>query len=169
MAALCLWGPGPRPSFGVCWGGTGPPSFWAVVCCRPVPSPRGRRDRLQQMLPAPSRNVKTIFLPVCSLFPDTRIFYEFEHSIPEKDWKMFVRLVGLKENDIEMCEHENPGNLMEQRHQMLRRWKDKRGREASVFRLLAALRKMERQTHLQNIVNRLLAEKILVKSAEAPN
>ncbi|XP_015986705.2 uncharacterized protein LOC107503231 isoform X2 [Rousettus aegyptiacus] len=100
---------------------------------------------------------------------DTRIFYEFEHSIPEKDWKMFVRLVGLKENDIEMCEHENPGNLMEQRHQMLRRWKDKRGREASVFRLLAALRKMERQTHLQNIVNRLLAEKILVKSAEAPN
>lgn len=121
------------------------------------------------MLPAPSRNVKTIFLPVCSLFPDTRIFYEFEHSIPEKDWKMFVRLVGLKENDIEMCEHENPGNLMEQRHQMLRRWKDKRGREASVFRLLAALRKMERQTHLQNIVNRLLAEKILVKSAKAPN
>lgn len=117
----------------------------------------------------PSRNVKTIFLLVCLLFPDTRIFYEFEHNISEKDWKMFMRLVGLQENYIEICEHENPGNLMEQRHRMLCRWKGTQGREASVFKLLAALRKMERQTHLQNIINRLLAEKILVKSAEAPN
>lgn len=121
------------------------------------------------MLLVPSRNVHTIFLLVCLLFPDTRIYYEFEHSIPEKDWKTFIRLVGLKEHDIEFCEHENPGNSMEQRHKMLLRWKDRLGREATVFKLLAALHKMGLQTYLQNIINKLVTEKILVKRAEAPN
>lgn len=121
------------------------------------------------MLLVPSRNVNTIFLLVCLLFPDMKIYYAFEHSIPEKDWKMFMRLVGLKETDIEICEHENPRNLMEQRHQMLRRWKGTQGKGASIFKLMAALHKMGLQTYLQNIINKLVAEKILVKRAEASN
>ncbi|XP_006911048.1 tumor necrosis factor receptor superfamily member 10B-like isoform X3 [Pteropus alecto] len=100
---------------------------------------------------------------------DMKIYFAFEHSIPEKDWKMFMRLVGLKETDIEICEHENPRDLMEQHYQMLRRWKGTQGKGASMFKLMAALHKMELQTYLQNIINKLVAEKILVKRAEASN
>ncbi|KAM5224826.1 tumor necrosis factor receptor superfamily member 10A-like [Hipposideros larvatus] len=98
-----------------------------------------------------------------------RIYYEFGHKVPESHWKMLMRFVGLENNDIEICEHENPGNLMEQHHKMLLRWGNKLGREASVFTLMAALHQMELYVYLQNIVNKLVADNILGRHAETPN
>lgn len=81
-----------------------------------------------------------------------------------------MRFAGLEENDIVICEHENPGNLMEQHHRMLLRWQSKLGRAASPFRLLAALGRMQLRECLENIINKLVAENILgIKEAEPPN
>lgn len=79
---------------------------------------------------------------------------------------MFMRFVGLEDKDIEICEHENPGNLVEQHHKMLVRWRNKLGREASVFKLMAALHKMELHVCLHNIVNKLISENILGRHTE---
>ncbi|XP_058382118.1 tumor necrosis factor receptor superfamily member 10B-like isoform X2 [Diceros bicornis minor] len=93
----------------------------------------------------------------------------FEREVPPNDWKMFMRLIGLEENDIEICKYENPGNLMEERHKMLLMWRNKLGREASIFRLLAALYTLGLHECLQNIINRLVAENILGRHADTPN
>lgn len=77
-----------------------------------------------------------------------------------------MRLIGLEEKDIETCKHENPDNLMEQHHKMLLRWRNKLGREASVFKLLAALHKMQLHMCLENIINVLLVEGILGRHGE---
>lgn len=83
---------------------------------------------------------------------------------------MFMRFAGLEENDIVICEHENPGNLAEQHHGMLLCWQNKLGRAASPCRLMAALCKMGLRESLENIINKLVAEDILSsKDAEPPN
>nr|XP_055168656.1 tumor necrosis factor receptor superfamily member 10B-like isoform X3 [Nyctereutes procyonoides] len=96
----------------------------------------------------------------------TRLYYEFEEMILDKNWKSLMRLIGLEEKDIETCKHENPDNLMEQHHKMLLRWRNKLGREASVFKLLAALHKMQLHMCLENIINVLLVEGILGRHGE---
>lgn len=96
-------------------------------------------------------------------------YLAFEREVPPNDWKMFMRLIGLEENDIEICKYENPGNLMEGRHKMLLTWRNKLGREASIFRLLAALYTLGLRECLQNIINRLVAENILGRHADTPN
>ncbi|KAM5319809.1 tumor necrosis factor receptor superfamily member 25-like isoform 2-T2 [Glossophaga mutica] len=99
-----------------------------------------------------------------------RIYFEFGQEVPKRSWRMFMRLAGLEENDIVICEHENPGNLAEQQHRMLLRWQSRLGRAASPFRLLAALRRMGLRECLENITNKLVAEDILgSKDAEPPN
>ncbi|XP_040494724.1 uncharacterized protein LOC103671064 [Ursus maritimus] len=90
-----------------------------------------------------------------------RIYYGFEERISDKDWKTFMRLVGLEDIDIEKCERENGNDVTEQHHQMLLRWRTQLGRGASVFKLFAALHKMQLHMHLENIINGLLAEGIL--------
>lgn len=72
-----------------------------------------------------------------------------------------MRLVGLEDIDIEKCERENRNDVTEQHHQMLLRWRTQLGRGASVFKLFAALHKMQLHMHLENIINGLLAEGIL--------
>ncbi|XP_053514065.1 tumor necrosis factor receptor superfamily member 10B-like isoform X2 [Artibeus jamaicensis] len=99
-----------------------------------------------------------------------RIYFEFGQEVPKSHWRMFMRLAGLEENDIVICEHENPGNLPEQHHRMLLRWQSKLGRAATPFRLMAALCKMQLRECLENIINKLAAEDILgSKDAEPPN
>ncbi|XP_073073420.1 tumor necrosis factor receptor superfamily member 25-like isoform X2 [Manis javanica] len=100
---------------------------------------------------------------------DIRIYYEFEHQVPECKWRMFMRFIGLDENEIEICERENPGNLLEQHHKMLLKWTQKLGRKTSIFKLMAVLHKMELHTCLQNIINKLIAENILVNCEETTN
>ncbi|XP_036918504.1 butyrophilin subfamily 3 member A2-like isoform X4 [Sturnira hondurensis] len=99
-----------------------------------------------------------------------RIYFEFGQEVPKSHWRMFMRLAGLEENDIVICEHENPGNLREQHHTMLLCWQNKLGRAATPSRLLAALCKMRLRECLENITNKLVAEDILgSKDAEPPN
>lgn len=100
---------------------------------------------------------------------DIRIYYEFEHQVPACKWRMFMRYIGLDENEIEICERENPGNLLEQHHTMLLKWTQKLGRKTSIFKLMAVLHKMELHTCLQNIINKLIAENILVNCEETTN
>ncbi|KAM5317302.1 uncharacterized protein AAES06_017573 [Glossophaga mutica] len=109
--------------------------------------------------------------PINKPWPATnRIYFEFGQEVPKRSWRMFMRLAGLEENDIVICEHENPGNLAEQQHRMLLRWQSRLGRAASPFRLLAALRRMGLRECLENITNTLVAEDILgSKDAEPPN
>lgn len=49
---------------------------------------------------------------------------------------------------------------------MLFTWRKKLGKKASVFRLLAALHKLELHMYLQNIINNLVAEGILGRLVE---
>ncbi|XP_039091427.1 uncharacterized protein LOC120233928 isoform X2 [Hyaena hyaena] len=95
-----------------------------------------------------------------------RIDCEFVKANLGNDWKTFIRLIGLEETDIYSCECENPGNVAEQHHQMLFTWRKKLGKKASVFRLLAALHKLELHMYLQNIINNLVAEGILGRLVE---
>ncbi|XP_012665893.2 tumor necrosis factor receptor superfamily member 10B-like isoform X2 [Otolemur garnettii] len=111
---------------------------------------------------------KTYFLKDTSTEATNRIFYEIGHEIPKGTWKMFMRFIGLEENDIEICEDENPGNVMEQRQRMLLRWRTILGKDSSVFKLMAALHKLQLDMPLQNIINRLVAENILGRHAGTP-
>ncbi|XP_032214030.1 tumor necrosis factor receptor superfamily member 1A-like [Mustela erminea] len=97
---------------------------------------------------------------------EAQIYYKFESSISDRDWKPFMRFLGLGDSDIDNCECQYPGDVMEQHHQMLRVWKTRTGSGASVFGLLAALRKMQLQMPLENIINWLLDEGLLGRRAE---
>ncbi|XP_069327934.1 tumor necrosis factor receptor superfamily member 25-like isoform X2 [Eulemur rufifrons] len=105
------------------------------------------------------------FLKDKSCDATNRIYYEIGHEVPESNWKMFMRFIQLEENEIEICEHENPGNVMEQHHKMLLRWRNNLGKDSSVFKLMAALHKMGLDGPLQNIISKLLAENILGRHA----
>ncbi|XP_045872065.1 tumor necrosis factor receptor superfamily member 1A-like [Meles meles] len=97
---------------------------------------------------------------------EAQISYTFERSISDKDWRPFVRFLGLEDSDIDNCESQYPGDVMEQHHRMLLLWRTRLGRDASVFRLLAALRKMRLLMYLENITNWLLDEGLLGRRAE---
>lgn len=123
----------------------------------PVTAPLGTSDdRCHRRSSQNCQQPSSLFL-----LPSGGIYYGFEKWISDKDWKTFMRLVGLEDIDIENCECENRNNVTEQHHQMLLRWRTQLGREASVFKLFAALRKMQLHMHLENIINGLLAEGIL--------
>lgn len=155
---------------------------WPVTAsgCLPVASSL-LRGQLLRWLPVPGEGgdsdsgcdlclpeMETVLSWFFSLPAINRLYYEFG-QVPDSYWKMFMRFVGLEENDIDICEHENPGSVMEQHHQMLLRWRNKLGREASAFKLLAALHKLGRHADLHNIINNLVAENILGRHAETPN
>ncbi|XP_036903681.1 tumor necrosis factor receptor superfamily member 1A-like [Sturnira hondurensis] len=97
--------------------------------------------------------------PPCPGAAMNRIYFEFGQEVPKSHWRMFMRLAGLEENDIVICEHENPGNLREQHHTI-----------ATPSRLMTALCQMRLRECLENITNKLVAEDILgSKDAEPPN
>lgn len=77
-----------------------------------------------------------------------------------------MRFLGLGDSDIDNCESQYPGDVMEQHHQMLRVWRTRTGSGASVFGLLAALHKMQLRMPLENIINWLLDEGLLGRRAE---
>ncbi|XP_045414431.1 tumor necrosis factor receptor superfamily member 1A-like isoform X2 [Lemur catta] len=109
------------------------------------------------------------FLKDMSCDATNRIYYEIGHEVPKSKWKMFMRFIQLEENEIEICEHENPGNVMEQHHKMLLRWRNNHGKDSSVFKLMAALHTMGLDVPLQNIISKLLAEDILGRHAGTPS
>ncbi|KAM5224828.1 tumor necrosis factor receptor superfamily member 1A-like isoform 2-T2 [Hipposideros larvatus] len=131
--------------------------------------PQGQAEASASLCRLQQEYERKYYLKDTSCDATNRIYYEFGHKVPESHWKMLMRFVGLEDNDIEICEHENPGNLMEQHHKMLLSWRNKLGREASVFKLMAALHQMELHVYLQNIVNKLVADNIFGRHAETPN
>lgn len=90
-------------------------------------------------------------------------YYHFTCEVPRDKWNMLMRFVGLQENEIDNCEEEKPKNVVEQRYRMLALWRERQGGRASVFRLLAALQKLQADMPLQNTLNKLVAEGILGK------
>ncbi|XP_053755298.1 LOW QUALITY PROTEIN: tumor necrosis factor receptor superfamily member 1A-like [Panthera pardus] len=126
-----------------------------------APEPQDGTQAFPSLKSLEERYKKEYFVKDNSKEATATIHYEFVKSSMGNDWKMFMRLIGLDETDIDSCECENPGNLMEQRHRMLFTWRKKLGKEASVFKLLAALHKLGLQMYLQNIINNLVAEGIL--------
>ncbi|XP_062051621.1 tumor necrosis factor receptor superfamily member 25-like isoform X3 [Lepus europaeus] len=92
-----------------------------------------------------------------------RCYYHFACEVPGDRWNMLMRFVGLQENEIGNCEEENPRNVVEQRYRMLVLWRDRQGSRATVFRLMAALQKLQADMPLQNILNKLVADGILEK------
>ncbi|XP_058545985.1 uncharacterized protein LOC131488315 isoform X2 [Neofelis nebulosa] len=126
-----------------------------------APEPQDGTQASPSLKSLEERYKKEYFVKDNSKEATATIHYEFVKSSMGNDWKMFMRLIGLDETDIDSCECENPGNLMEQRHKMLFTWRKKLGKEASVFKLLAALHKLGLQMYLQNIINNLVAEGIL--------
>ncbi|XP_042814145.1 tumor necrosis factor receptor superfamily member 1A-like [Panthera tigris] len=126
-----------------------------------APEPQDGTQAFPSLKSLEERYKKEYFVKDNSKEATATIHYEFVKSGMGNDWKMFMRLIGLDETDIDSCECENPGNLMEQRHRMLFTWRKKLGKEASVFKLLAALHKLGLQMYLQNIINNLVAEGIL--------
>ncbi|XP_066236446.1 tumor necrosis factor receptor superfamily member 10B-like isoform X1 [Saccopteryx leptura] len=135
----------------------------------PAPGLQGQAEAAASLRHLEQQYKQQYFLKDTSCDAKNKICYEFVRKVPANDWKMFMRLVGLGENDINICEHENPGNLMEQCYKMLVRWKNRLGRDASPFTLMAALHKMELHEELHNIINHLVAENILGRHAETPN
>ncbi|XP_066216091.1 tumor necrosis factor receptor superfamily member 10A-like [Saccopteryx leptura] len=135
----------------------------------PAPGLQGQAEAAASLRHLEQEYKKRYILKDTSYDGNKKLYYEFGRKVPANDWKMFMRLVGLGENDINICEHENPGNLTEQCYKMLVRWKNRLGRDASLFTLMAALHEMELHEELHNIINHFVAENILGRHAETPN
>ncbi|XP_045414432.1 tumor necrosis factor receptor superfamily member 6-like isoform X3 [Lemur catta] len=161
--------------------------YWLFLLVLPVSSiiilaiyyVKKGRHRVQQWMgkflkresnePGISEYAQKYFLKDMSCDATNRIYYEIGHEVPKSKWKMFMRFIQLEENEIEICEHENPGNVMEQHHKMLLRWRNNHGKDSSVFKLMAALHTMGLDVPLQNIISKLLAEDILGRHAGTPS
>ncbi|XP_078698059.1 receptor-interacting serine/threonine-protein kinase 1-like [Branchiostoma floridae x Branchiostoma belcheri] len=63
-----------------------------------------------------------------------------------KAWKRLLRHLGLKDNDLDVVEHDymNVG-LIEMAYQGLRKWRQQEGKEATTQKLVAALKKIGRR------------------------
>ncbi|XP_033028380.1 tumor necrosis factor receptor superfamily member 10B-like [Lacerta agilis] len=66
-------------------------------------------------------------------------FDTFIKEVPLRDWKRFMRALGLLENDIDAIALVHFGDMKEQHFQMLRTWHDMNGKGASLGSLLEAL------------------------------
>ncbi|CAI5795765.1 tumor necrosis factor receptor superfamily member 10A-like [Podarcis lilfordi] len=67
----------------------------------------------------------------------------FIKEVPLKDWKRFMRALGLLDNDIDAIALMHVGDMKEQHFQMLRTWHDMNGKGASLDSLLEALCNMD--------------------------
>ncbi|KAM9221057.1 uncharacterized protein PS065_009649 [Dugong dugon] len=132
---------------------------------RPHPAtnsrPQGRSQALTYLHNLEQGYRQKYFLKDTSCEATSRIYYEFGNEVLGSNWKKLMRFIGLEENEIEICERENPGDVLEQRYKMFLRWRNRWGREASSFKLMAALHKMELNMSLETIISKLVADDIL--------
>ncbi|XP_072495561.1 tumor necrosis factor receptor superfamily member 10A-like [Notamacropus eugenii] len=93
----------------------------------------------------------------------SKSFDIFQHHIHE-EWDEFVQNLELDKNEIIMAKEKHPHNPGEQKFEMLLTWRNKLGRAASLFKLLATAHKMPATTkRVQNILNELIDEGIICK------
>ncbi|XP_012613177.2 uncharacterized protein LOC105867538 isoform X1 [Microcebus murinus] len=138
------------------------------TCPPAARGPWGRTKATASLGALEQEYAQKYFLKDTSCNATNRIYYVIGREVPRSNWKMFMRFIQLGENEIEICEHGNQGNVMEQHHQMLLRWRNNLGKDGSVFKLMAALHQMELDGHVQNIINKLIAENILGRHPGTP-
>nr|XP_023510487.1 tumor necrosis factor receptor superfamily member 1A isoform X1 [Equus caballus] len=131
--------------------------------------PKGMAEQHRSRSSLEQEYEQTYFLKDTSCNTTSQTYYIFGQEVTPSKWNMFMTLIGLEGNEIERCRYENQGNLIEGHHKMLITWRNKLGREASIFKFMAALHQMRLRTCLENIINKLIAENILAKHAETPN
>ncbi|XP_046507723.1 uncharacterized protein LOC124234416 [Equus quagga] len=140
-----------------------------AICVPGAHGPKGLAEQHRSLSSLEQEYEQTYFLKDTSSNATSQTYYIFGQEVTPSKWNMFMTLIGLEGNEIERCRYENRGNLIEVHHEMLITWRSKLGREASIFKLMAALHQMRLRTCLENIINKLIAENILAKHAETPN
>uniref|UniRef100_A0ACB8EXU3 Uncharacterized protein n=1 Tax=Sphaerodactylus townsendi TaxID=933632 RepID=A0ACB8EXU3_9SAUR len=66
-------------------------------------------------------------------------FFLFVDEVPLNKWHSYMSVLGLTYNEIDTAKLNSPGDVAEQHHQMLRKWLDKNGKNASLDTLLKTL------------------------------
>ncbi|XP_026570723.1 tumor necrosis factor receptor superfamily member 10A-like [Pseudonaja textilis] len=91
----------------------------------------------------------------------SRSFDTFINKVPPKDWKRFMRLLKLTDNEIDSAEKSSQyGN--EQHYQMLRTWLDKNGQAATLSVLLDVLSSMDLKGIAEEVTSALIAQHFYV-------
>ncbi|XP_005992659.1 tumor necrosis factor receptor superfamily member 10A-like [Latimeria chalumnae] len=96
----------------------------------------------------------------------TKSFYTFINEVPNKEWKKFMRLLHLTDNEIWVAERNHPSDIREQYFQMLNTWQSCTGKEASINTLLQTLRDMNLKGVEERITASLIQEGIYKYSTE---
>nr|XP_034995687.1 tumor necrosis factor receptor superfamily member 1A-like [Zootoca vivipara] len=86
----------------------------------------------------------------------------FIKEVPLRDWKRFMRALGLLDNDIDTIALMHVGDMKEQHFQMLRTWHDMNGKGASLDSLLEALCNMDLKGIEDKIRAALIAQGLYV-------
>ncbi|XP_069733726.1 tumor necrosis factor receptor superfamily member 10B-like [Phaenicophaeus curvirostris] len=92
-----------------------------------------------------------------SIYLLRRSFDIFAQEVPYKDWKRFVRALGLKENDIALAEMNDKCSL-EPFFQMLNTWLNEEGKDASVNTLLETLHHINLRGIAEDISSKLVQQ-----------
>ncbi|XP_058050374.1 tumor necrosis factor receptor superfamily member 10B-like isoform X2 [Ahaetulla prasina] len=88
-------------------------------------------------------------------------FDVFISKVPSKEWRRFMRLLKLTDNEIDAAE--NSLHYMNDKHyQMLRTWLDKNGQAATLNVLLEVLRDMDLKGVAEEITSILVAQRLYV-------
>ncbi|KAM4723172.1 FAS-associated death domain protein [Rhinophrynus dorsalis] len=80
--------------------------------------------------------------------------FDFLSDNIARDWKMFVRRLGVSDTVIECAMHANPYNMQEQHMQCLRQWRKKKGDNADVSHILKTLLQCNMRLIHDKIVDR---------------
>ncbi|XP_019623373.1 PREDICTED: receptor-interacting serine/threonine-protein kinase 1-like [Branchiostoma belcheri] len=68
------------------------------------------------------------------------------------DWKRLLRYLSLKDNDLDVVDHDYKADgLIEKAYQGLRKWKQQEGNEATMQKLLAALKTIGRRDVIEKL------------------
>uniref|UniRef100_A0A8C6XG51 Uncharacterized protein n=1 Tax=Naja naja TaxID=35670 RepID=A0A8C6XG51_NAJNA len=117
----------------------------------PAEEGRGHAE-MRKLVPGNGRN------PAETL---SQSFDAFINKVPPKDWKRFMRLLKLTDNEIDSAEKSSQyGN--EQHYQMLRTWLDKNGQAATLSVLLDELSGMGLKGIVEEVTSVLIAQRLYV-------
>lgn len=81
--------------------------------------------------------------------------------MPQRDWKMLVRRMGLSDNDIDKIIRDNPNQADEQDYQMLKTLQDRLGIKEALCKLLYSLWDMKLMHIYENLRNELINNDII--------
>ncbi|KAL7981386.1 hypothetical protein Chor_002282 [Crotalus horridus] len=91
----------------------------------------------------------------------SRAFDSFINKVPSKDWRRFMRLLNLTDNEIDSAANFSQ-YANEQHYQMLRTWLDKNGQAATLSVLLEVLNGMDLKGIAEEVTKGLVAQRLYV-------